>query len=128
MLRIMDRKYLQFYTYIFCLSKPLTQWKQQQTMNQLPTEFRITALEGTSPRHPPRSILVLSGRYHIMSNASIVNNCIMSTSLKSIIVYYYPQLRIGNYIGVLFCVNELHISAKLLYLKILYLKASYYGP
>ena len=26
---------------------------------------------------PPRSILVLSGRYHIMSNASIVNNCII---------------------------------------------------
>ena len=24
---------------------------------------------------PPRSILVFSGRYHIMSNASIVNNC-----------------------------------------------------
>ena len=27
---------------------------------------------------PPRSILVLSGRYHIMSNALIVNNCIIS--------------------------------------------------
>ena len=27
---------------------------------------------------PPRSILVLSGRYHTMSNASIVNNCIIS--------------------------------------------------
>ena len=27
----------------------------------------------------PRSILVLSGRYHIMSNASKVNNCIMLT-------------------------------------------------
>ena len=25
----------------------------------------------------PRSILVLLGRYHIMSNASIVNNCIL---------------------------------------------------
>ena len=25
----------------------------------------------------PRSILVLSGRYHIISTASIVNNCIM---------------------------------------------------
>ena len=29
----------------------------------------------------PRSILVFSGRYHIISNASLVNNCIMS--LKS---------------------------------------------
>ena len=28
---------------------------------------------------PPRSILVFSGRYHIMSNASIVNNCILRT-------------------------------------------------
>ena len=25
----------------------------------------------------PRSILVFSGRYHIISNASLVNNCIM---------------------------------------------------
>ena len=25
----------------------------------------------------PRSILVLSGRYHIISNASLVNNCII---------------------------------------------------
>ena len=30
----------------------------------------------------PRSILVLSGRNHIMSNASIVNICIISTSGK----------------------------------------------
>ena len=27
----------------------------------------------------PRSILVFSGRYHIISNASLVNNCILST-------------------------------------------------
>ena len=27
---------------------------------------------------PPQSILVLSGRHHIMSNASIVNNCILA--------------------------------------------------
>ena len=40
----------------------------------------------------PRSILVLSGRYHIISNASLVINCIMSTSLKSIIVYYEDKL------------------------------------
>ena len=33
---------------------------------------------------PPRSILVLSGRYHIMSNASIVNNCIMSNGLPDV--------------------------------------------
>ena len=32
---------------------------------------------------PPRSILILSGRYHIISNASLVNNCIQSfTSLS----------------------------------------------
>ena len=31
---------------------------------------------------PPRSILVLYGRYHIMSNASIVNNCIIFTFSK----------------------------------------------
>ena len=29
----------------------------------------------------PRSILVLSGRYHIISNASLVNNCKMFTSM-----------------------------------------------
>ena len=28
----------------------------------------------------PRSILVLSGRYHIISNASLVNNCIIMHS------------------------------------------------
>ena len=28
----------------------------------------------------PRSILVLSGRYHIISNASLVNNCIILTN------------------------------------------------
>ena len=28
-------------------------------------------------RHPPLSILVLSGRHHIMSYASIANNCII---------------------------------------------------
>ena len=27
----------------------------------------------------PRSILVFSGRYHIISTVSIVNNCILST-------------------------------------------------
>ena len=27
----------------------------------------------------PRSILIFSGRYHIISNASLVNNCIMLT-------------------------------------------------
>ena len=32
---------------------------------------------------PPRSILVLPGRYHIMSNASIVNNCILITVAKA---------------------------------------------
>ena len=31
---------------------------------------------------PPRSILVLSGRYHIMSNASIVNNCIVLSPFR----------------------------------------------
>ena len=30
----------------------------------------------------PRSILVFSGRYHIISNASLVNNCIMSTEIE----------------------------------------------
>ena len=29
----------------------------------------------------PRSILVFSGRYHIISNALLVNNCIMSPEL-----------------------------------------------
>ena len=29
----------------------------------------------------PRSILVLSGRYHIISNASLVNNCILLSVL-----------------------------------------------
>ena len=29
---------------------------------------------------PPRSILILSGRYHIISNASLVNNCIIFDS------------------------------------------------
>ena len=29
----------------------------------------------------PRSILVLSGRYHIISNASLVNNCILLYNL-----------------------------------------------
>ena len=32
----------------------------------------------------PRSILVFSGRYHIISNASLVNNCIIS--------YYYKKM------------------------------------
>ena len=31
----------------------------------------------------PRSILVFSGRYHIMSNASIVNNCFISLNKNS---------------------------------------------
>ena len=31
----------------------------------------------------PRSILVLSGRYHIISNASLVNNCILSYDVAS---------------------------------------------
>ena len=30
----------------------------------------------------PRAILVFSGRYHIMSNASIVNNCFVILFLK----------------------------------------------
>ena len=30
----------------------------------------------------PRSILVFSGRHHIMFNVSIVNNCIMSTEIE----------------------------------------------
>ena len=32
----------------------------------------------------PRSILVLSGRYHIISNASLVNNCIISHGLPDV--------------------------------------------
>ena len=28
-------------------------------------------------QYSPRSILVFSGRYHIISNASLVNNCIV---------------------------------------------------
>ena len=30
----------------------------------------------------PRSILVFSGRYHIISNASLVNNCIIVTTIQ----------------------------------------------
>ena len=94
MLRIMGKKIFTILHLHFLFI--LTFDTVETTTNNESTSIRITALEGTSPRHPPRSILVLSGQYHIMSNASIVNNCIMSTSLKSIIVYYYPQLRIGN--------------------------------
>ena len=32
----------------------------------------------------PRSISVFSGRYHIMSNASIVNNCIIFHGCKNV--------------------------------------------
>ena len=40
----------------------------------------------------PRSILVFSGRYHIISTASIVNNCIMrcdKISVNILILSYY---------------------------------------
>ena len=45
---------------------------------------------------PPRSILVLSGPYHIMSNASIVNNCIRNVVLDIIfqMKYRYPDVEL----------------------------------
>ena len=52
----------------------------------------------------PRSILVFSGRYHIISNASLVNNCIMfhyvffcQFSLKTFNQWYPTKLKIGVY-------------------------------
>ena len=35
-------------------------------------------------RHSPRSILVFSGRYHIIFNASLVNNCIILHGLREV--------------------------------------------
>ena len=52
---------------------------------------------------PPRSILVLSGRYHIMSNASIVNNCIIYVSYKRVtsafcsLVFFYIWVTITDF-------------------------------
>ena len=40
----------------------------------------------------PRSILVLSGRYHIISNASLVNNCIMFASNPPIVMALTPMV------------------------------------
>ena len=34
------------------------------------------------PQLSPRSVLVFSGGYHVLSNTSIVNNCILLYSLK----------------------------------------------
>ena len=39
----------------------------------------------------PRSILVLSGRYHIISNASLVNNCIIFLFLNQNIYCGYSK-------------------------------------
>ena len=48
---------------------------------------------------PPQSILVLSGQHHVISNVSIVNNCIMSNAsiVKNCILdCIYTQYQIGN--------------------------------
>ena len=45
---------------------------------------------------PPQSKLVLSGRYHIMSNASLVNNCILSlvkVGENPILCFYLMKLK-----------------------------------
>ena len=57
---------------------------------------------------PPFSILVLSGRYHIMLNASIVNNCIMlnSLSIEPVkMIFFAIFYNIDKY---LLCVNISH--------------------
>ena len=44
----------------------------------------------------PRSILVFSGRYHIISNTSLVNNCIMINLMDKKTYFYTENLSLGQ--------------------------------
>ena len=60
----------------------------------------------------PRSVSVFSGRYHIMSNASIVNNCIiLHGSQKLIYTSMFPCLVIAP-ISTLQCFHSVVVWRK----------------
>ena len=56
---------------------------------------RIPILTSASPR----SILVLSGRYHIISNATLVNNCII-LNIKNMLIGLISNVKIGFWIKI----------------------------
>ena len=87
----------------------------------------------------PRSILVLSGRYHIISNASLVNNCIILTYCEVDMECYWTvnvtltdAERMSIWISLLFnntpCLPKHKSTIVLLYTKCMLRISRHFGP